>query len=108
MPEPLLLELPLELPLLEELPLLPELVLLPELESAELPVELPEVTALEASDVLAPPQPVRKIGTDTRVKFTTAKMKTFFLKILIFSTGIGYASTRQAGNHCIHRQTGLL
>ena len=107
LPELLLLELLLEPELLLELPLPLELPLLPELELLELEPdpepgsagfsEPPVVTALEAIDGLSPPQPARKIGTDTRVKFTTAKMKTFFLKILIFLPGLAMLQPDRLG-----------
>lgn len=96
LPEPpLLLELPLlELPLLLEPllelpPLLDDPDLLPELEPElpEVPLEAPAGTALEASEVFAPPHPARKMGTDRRVKFTTTKTKRFFLKRFMFLPG---------------------
>ncbi len=91
LPEPpLLLELPLLLePLLELPPLLDDPDLLPELEPElpEVPLEAPAGTALEASEVFAPPHPARKMGTDRRVKFTTAKTKRFFLKRFMFLPG---------------------
>src|SRR6185312_1316546 len=97
-PEPLLepeLLLELEPELLPELPLLPEPELDPEL--AELPFEPPAGTALEARSVFAPPHPARKTGTDKRVKFTTAKRKTFFLKILMVLPGLAVLPPWQTG-----------
>src|SRR6185437_6380190 len=96
----LLLELEPELPLEPAPELLPELPLLePELdpELAELPFEPPAVTALEARSVFAPPHPARKTGTDKRVKFTTAKRKTFFLKILMVLPGLAVLLPWQTG-----------